>query len=268
MVDHPLATELPRLISCLALAIPRIQLALLFVPLMGLKETRGLLKSGIVVAVALPVAASNFYTIDTAAIGAMGMIMLLLKEAAIGIVIGVLLSLPFHMFASIGFIIDNQRGATSGQAFDPTLGSTSFLGQFMEKAFTVMIIELGMFSMLFGLVINTYVLWPSWEFFPEPLLTGQELLANYFSDMTQKVMLYVLPILIVMLLIDLAFAVLGLFSPQLQIYFISMPAKTLVALLCLVIYASSLYYYGQLEIEKTLDLKELLPTLFKVGGNT
>jgi type III secretion protein T len=266
-MDTLLALDLSRLVTCLALAIPRIQLALLFVPLMALKETRGLLKSSVVIAVGLPVAASNFYSLDVSSIGAVGMVMLLIKEATIGIVLGVLLSLPFHLFSSIGFIIDNQRGATSGQAFDPALGNTSFLGLFMEKAFTVMIIEVGLFSLIFGLLIHTYVLWPSWEFFPEPLTSGQLLLSDYFSDMTRKIMLYVLPILIIMLLIDLAFAILGLFSPQLQIYFIAMPAKTLVALFGLALYASSLYYYGQLEMEKILDLQSLLPTLFRVGGH-
>lgn len=263
-MDGELFFNMSRAVTCMALAIPRIHLALMFVPVMALKETQGLVKSGVVLAVSLPIAVSNYYILDTTELGSMGILFLMLKEAAIGMVIGYLLSLPFNLFVSIGAIIDNQRGATSGQAFDPTLGNTTLLGSFMQRAFVVMLIEAGMFGLIFGLIIDTYVLWPSWNFYPEPLLTGQDLIIDYFSVMTQKIMLYVLPILVVMLLIDLAFAILGVFSPQLQVFFLSMPAKSLVALLCLAIYASTLFYYGQLEIEKILDLRKLLPLLFQV----
>jgi type III secretion protein T len=263
-MDSEIIANLSRALICLALAVPRVHLALMFVPMMALKETQGLIRSGIVLAVALPIAVSNFYSLEVTTIGTIGTMFMMLKEAAIGIVLGYLLSLPFNLFISVGAIIDNQRGATSGQAVDPTLGNTSLLGSFMQKAFVIVLIEAGSFGLIFGLVMDTYVLWPSWQFYPEPLLSGQALIIDYFSVMTQKIMLYVLPILVVMLLIDLAFAVLGLFSPQLQVYFLSMPAKSLVALLCLAMYATTLFYYGQLEIEKIVHLRKLLPTLFHV----
>lgn len=265
-MDNEIIVNLSRALICLSLAVPRIHLALMFVPIMALKETQGLVRSGIVLAVSLPIAVSNYYSLDISEIGTIGVMFLMLKEAAIGIVLGYLLSLPFNLFISVGAIIDNQRGATSGQAVDPTLGNTALLGAFMQKAFVIVLIEAGTFGLIFGLVIDTYVLWPSWQFYPQPLLSGQELIIEYFSVMTQKVMLYVLPILVVMLLIDLAFAILGLFSPQLQVYFLSMPAKSVVGLLCLALYATTLFYYGQLEVEKLVHLRKLLPTIFQVDS--
>ena len=140
------------------------------------------------------------------------------------------------------------------------------LGAFMQKAFVIVLIQAGSFGLIFGLIMDTYVLWPSWQFYPEPLLSGQAIVIDYFSVITQKIMLYVLPILVVMLLIDLAFAVLSLFSPQMQVYFLSMPAKSLIALLCLAIYATTLFYYGQEEFEKLVHLRKLLPLLFRVDS--
>lgn len=251
----------------LALAMPRMHMALMFVPVMGLKEIQGLVKIAIVIGVSIPVAVHNYYTVDTVDLGSAGYTLIVLKESIIGAILGLLLSLPFNLFLSVGAIIDNQRGATSGQMFDPTLGNTSLLGAFMQKTFSILLIEAGMFYILFGLVMDTYVLWPVWDFYPEPLFTGQEIILNEFSSMTQKIMLYTMPILIIMLLIDLAFAVLGLFSPQLQVYFLSMPAKSVVALAALVMYSGSLWYYGVLEIENYQKLHRLLPLMFKVSDD-
>lgn len=247
--------------SSLGLAMPRAMVALLFVPAMALKELRGLLKTAVVVATAMPVAVSNYYSIDYESFHSLSLAFTLLKEAAIGMLIGVLLSLPFNIFISVGAIIDNQRGATSGQMADPALGQTTFLGSFMQRTFVIVMIEAGMFGLLFSIIIDSYALWPVAANFPEMLFSGEQLVISQFSDMTQKIMLYVLPVLIVMLMIDLGFAILGLFSPQMQVYFLSMPAKSIVALLVLALYATSMWYYGVLELERFNDLKANLPLL-------
>ncbi|TQV84085.1 EscT/YscT/HrcT family type III secretion system export apparatus protein [Exilibacterium tricleocarpae] len=261
-MDQVLFQNISQAILSLALAMPRIHLALLFVPAMGLKEVRGLLKTAIVISVAMPIAAKNYYTVDPSNFGPLKIAFIMLKEAGIGMVIGFLLSLPFHLFLSIGAIIDNQRGATSGQMFDPSLGSTTLLGSFMQKTFVVLIIEAGLFATIFMLVIETYIFWPISDIFPKPLFSGEQLVIEQFSDMTQKIMLYVLPVLVVTLLVDLAFAIIGLFSPQLQVFFLSMPAKSLVSLLALAMYAGSLWYYGMLEVEAFNNLKASLNLLF------
>lgn len=246
----------------LSLAMPRVYIALLLVPAMGLKEAKGLIKTGIVIATTIPVSVSNYYNIDPSDYGALNMAFIMLKEAAIGLVIGYLLSLPFHLFMSIGAIIDNQRGATSGQMFDPALGSTTLLGSFMQKTFVIMIIEAGLFASIFAVLIKTYYFWPVSDVFPEPLFSGEQFIVDQFNTMTRHIMLYVLPVLIVTLLVDLGFAVVGLFSPQLQVFFLSMPAKSLASLLTLVLYASTLWYYGLLEVGKFSDLENSMQLLF------
>ncbi len=262
-MDQALYNDLFHAASSLALAIPRVHLALLFVPAMALKELKGLLKTAVVIAVALPVAVQNFYTIDFSELTVYSIAFTVLKEAGIGMVLGFLLSLPFNIFLSAGAIIDNQRGATSGQLFDPTLGSTTFLGTFMQRTFAIVLIEAGMFALIFSVVIDSFVVWAVFEPFPELLFSGEQYVINQFNDMTIKIVLYVMPILVVMLLIDLGFSILGLFSPQLQVYSMAMPAKTLVALLVLVMYASTMWYYSLLEAEKFNDLKDSLPIIMK-----
>lgn len=242
---------------------PRVHVALLFVPAMALKEIKGLLKTAVIIAVALPVAVNNYYSIDFTSLGIIHLAFVLLKEAAIGVIIGVLLSLPFNIFISVGAIIDNQRGATSGQMADPALGQTTFLGSFMQRTFVIIMIEAGMFGLLFSILLDSFLLWPVVDNFPKLLFSGEQLVISQFSDMTQKIILYVLPVLIVMLLIDLGFAMLGLFSPQMQVYFLSMPAKSITALFVLVLYASTMWYYGVLELERFNDLKASLPLLME-----
>lgn len=260
-MDQSIYHNINHAIISLAIAMPRIHLAFLFIPAMGLKEVKGLLKTAIVIAISIPIAVKSYYTFDPSEFGSLKMSFILLKEAGIGLIIGYLLSLPFNLFLSIGAIIDNQRGATSGQMFDPSLGNTTLLGSFMQKTFVILLIEAGLFSLIFMLVIETFVLWPISDVVPEALFSGEKLIVEQFNSMTQKIMLYVLPVLVVTLLVDLAFAVLGLFSPQLQVFFLSMPAKSLVSLLTLALYASSLWYYGLLEVENFNDLRESLPLL-------
>ncbi|VUD40252.1 hypothetical protein TDB9533_00035 [Thalassocella blandensis] len=261
-MEQDLIHNVHHALMSIALAMPRIYIALLLVPAMGLKEAKGLIKTGIVVATAIPVAVNNYYNVDPSAYGPLNIAFIMLKEAAIGMVIGYLLSLPFHLFMSIGAIIDNQRGATSGQMFDPALGSTTLLGSFMQKTFVIMIIEAGLFATIFSVITKTYLFWPISEVIPEPLFSGEQYIIDQFNTMTRHIMLYVLPVLIVTLLVDLGFAVVGLFSPQLQVFFLSMPAKSLASLLTLVLYASTLWYYGLLEVGKYADLQDSMHLLF------
>ncbi|MCD3082962.1 SPI-1 type III secretion system export apparatus protein SpaR, partial [Salmonella enterica subsp. enterica serovar Enteritidis] len=61
------------------------------------------------------------------------MIPLVLQEAAVGVMLGCLLSWPFWVMHALGCIIDNQRGATLSSSIDPANGiDTSEMANFLN----------------------------------------------------------------------------------------------------------------------------------------
>src|SRR4030095_8496129 len=64
------------------------------------------------------------------------LVALLLKEAFVGFVLGYLVAIPFWAFEAVGFIIDNQRGASIAATINPLTGNDSSpLGLMFNQAF-------------------------------------------------------------------------------------------------------------------------------------
>lgn len=181
--------------------------------------------------------------------------LLVLKEAAIGLMLGILLALPFWLFEAVGNMIDNQRGATFGQQMDPMSGSEDLtVGRFTGMAFGVLFVQVG------ALVSMVKILSESFAVFPVDMgLPRLEMpLLDWFIMLYQQhLMLFVLlaaPVVLGMLLVEFALAIMSVYAPNLQVYNLASGMKTVVGLFLLAIYARFLYEFGVTELFQQLDL--------------
>jgi type III secretion protein T len=232
-------------ISSIALSLPRILTCFLIVPVLSGRQLQGMMRIAVGVGIAAPVAVGIFYQHEVVDLSAMQMFGLFIKESLIGLLIGFLLATPFWIFESIGTLFDTQRGALMGQQLNPETGSmSSVTGTLLMQSAIVLMIELGAFAWLFGLLMDSYVVWPALAWLPDFTPDAQGLIIAEFVFMAKMFVLYSLPLVLVLVFIEFVFALVGVYSPQLQVYFLAMPAKSLAGFIVLILYAGMLWQYG------------------------
>ncbi|MCG8530921.1 MAG: type III secretion system export apparatus subunit SctT [Desulfovibrionales bacterium] len=166
------------------------------------------------------------------------LMVVVIKEAIIGLLIGYLLGLLFWTAEGMGFIIDNQRGASMASSLDPLSGqSSSPLGSMFFQTIVMLFFTTGAFVSFIGFVMHSYVTWPVFSFVPN-LENKQlvDLFIDQFALLIKSVFVLAGPILIVCFLTDLGLGLINRFAPQLNVFFLSMPVKSGLALFVLIIY--------------------------------
>ncbi|MEK7346586.1 MAG: type III secretion system export apparatus subunit SctT [Pseudomonadota bacterium] len=164
------------------------------------------------------------------------LLLILGKEALIGLLLGFLLALPFWLFEAIGFIVDNQRGANMAAMLNPLTGSESSpLGLLMNMAFITFYIAIGGMHVLLGVVYDSYKLWDPLQFWPHFDAEFADLVFPQLNRMLQHCLLLAAPAMLVMLLAELSLALISRFTPQLQVFFLAMPIKSALGIFMLAI---------------------------------
>ena len=215
---------------------PRIMLATLLIPIFA----KQLLPAGARAAVALGLASvallgTASQSLDLSISTSM-LMLLLLKEAAIGLMIGLAFGMIFHVAKSIGEIIDYQTASTFSQGVDPVNGQqTSTLGMLLEHTFLAFAIASGGLLMFAEVSIMSYQLWPVSELIPDITSRVASLLVFESSRLLAFALLLAGPMLLVAFMIDLGVGFLGRSAPQLNLLGISLPLKSPIALFVLLL---------------------------------
>lgn len=166
---------------------------------------------------------------------------LLIKESLIGLLMGFFLSLTFSIAESAGDFIDNQRGASIASLFNPAAGTqASPLGLFLSQAFIAWFILAGGLLLLFEFFFASFRAYPATHALP---VFGPHALAamlDMFAAFIKLALLVAAPIVFSMLIAELGLGLVSRFAPQLNVFFISMPLKSLVAIFLLLVYLRTL----------------------------
>ncbi len=191
---------------------------------------------------------------------------LLLKEVALGILLGVLLSMPFWMFEAVGALLDNQRGALAGGQLNPSLGpdATPIGHLFKQLAIFLLISTLGL-GALTQVIWDSYLIWPPTVWFPLPAANGMGLFIDLLGDTFTHMLLYAAPFIAVLLLLEFGFALLGVYSQQLQVSTLAPPIKSLAGIGILLLYFALLQDLIVGRMGLLGDLKHVLGLLIKVA---
>jgi len=160
------------------------------------------------------------------------------KELLIGFLLAYTAGVIFWAMLSVGFIIDNQRGAGMAQATDPASGEpTSLFGGFLHQATIYILFSSGAFLQMLLLLLSSYAACPpGFELSAEARGTIPAYLLGQFSRLMIMTILFAAPIMLVCLLTDVSLGIVNRISPQLNVFFLSMPIKSALALFMIMLY--------------------------------
>ncbi|PID39082.1 MAG: hypothetical protein CSA65_07355 [Proteobacteria bacterium] len=161
----------------------------------------------------------------------------IVKEALIGAALGFLVSLVFHAAASAGFLADTARGASNSQVLVPQTGAKSTtLGVLFFQLALVLFIALGGHRLLLMAIGGSYQALPI-DVFPSVRSLGAFALlcAKLSGELILLAVSLAAPVIAALLLTDITLGWVNRFAPQLNVFFLAMPAKALLGIAVLII---------------------------------
>lgn len=164
------------------------------------------------------------------------LVTLLLKELFVGFLLGFLISMPFSIVQSAGIMIDHQRGGSSLMVNDPTIqNQSSPLGTMFNMVLIWLFYYIDGPFIFFEAILTSYEVIPADKFFAGGFFSksssfwqGQIALLNQVMIISIRL---ATPALIVILMTDFFLGIANRLAPQVQITFLGMPLKSLLALL-------------------------------------
>ncbi|MGU9855687.1 type III secretion system export apparatus subunit SctT [Pseudomonas sp. LF245] len=250
-------------LSSLVIAMARIYPCAMLVAAFCFQHVRGMPRHTIVMVLALLPAPGIHAALEGQDYSALLLGALVLKEVTLGLLLGVLLSMPFWMFESVGALLDNQRGALAGGQLNPSLGpdATPIGHLFKQLAIFLLMISLGLGAMT-QVIWDSYLIWPATVWFPLPAANGLGLFLGLLADTFTHMMLYAAPFIAVLLLLEFGIALLGVYSQQLQVSTLAPPVKSLAGLGILLLYFALLQDLIVGRMSLLGDLKHTLGLMF------
>ncbi|MGB3471687.1 MAG: type III secretion system export apparatus subunit SctT [Erythrobacter sp.] len=207
----------------------RFGFAFLMLPLFSPQQIPAMVRNSLIITFGL-VTLSLPIAFEPQALSATQWVLLLGREVAAGVVLGLFFGTFLWAMASAGEIIDTKSGATIAQIVDPVSGSTqslsaTFLGRFAQVTF----VSAGGLTLLLGTLMLSFGIWPmgpggiSLDIGAVRLFEGE--LGRFF----QIAFFIASPVLMVLFIIDLGMGVLNRFAPNFNVFMLSLSIKTTAA---------------------------------------
>jgi type III secretion protein T len=198
----------------------------------------GLLRSSIALVIALPIIPIVLDAVVTTQLSSTIIAALLIKEMLIGAVIGVAFGIPFWAAEAAGDLVDLQRGSTAAQLLDPlALAESNITATLLTIILLALFFITGGFSLLAKGIYDSYGLWPAASFTPVLGVDSVAPLLRMLDRIMQIAVLMVAPIVIALLLADIALGFLSRITPQFHVFDLSLAVKNLLFTFLMAIYA-------------------------------
>lgn len=229
-------------LTALLLVLPRASGFFLFLPFFSNQILPAMAKFALFTTLILPAiphghASLLAYTQESGPITATVFLLLLFKESLLGIIVGFATALIFRVPGMVGDFIDNQRGTSIAQVFNPAQGDqSSNLGAFLGQVFIVWFLLSGGLTSLLTLLYESYRVVPPTAFLPRFERATLDALISIFAATLHLLVVLAAPMIFIMMLVDLSLGLANRFAPQLNVFFLAMPIKSVVALFALALY--------------------------------
>lgn len=259
MLDWNAFSEFKSFLMALAWTQPRILGLFVAIPIFPRNVLPGMLRLGMAAGLGLVVAPTLMTALETVPLGAAQMVMLLVKEAFVGFVLGCLIAVPFWAFEAVGFLVDNQRGASIASTLNPLTGDDSSpLGILFNQAFIVFFFISGGFLVMLDMLYDSFRLWDVFAWSPHFRAESVPVLVKQILRLVELTLLLSSPVIVAMFLAEMGLALVSRFVPQLQVFFLAMPIKSALAFLILVLYTATIFEYGQHLVDDLPGILNLL----------
>lgn len=212
------------------LVLARVSGALVFVPLPGFRSAVEPARAAL--AISFTLALAGRWPIVNAAIDPGVVLIWVAAEAVVGIAIGVSLAIALECFGMAAQILGTQAGYAYASTIDPTSEADSGVLLVMAQLFAGMLFfALGLDRELLRLFARSLEKLPPGTFVPSPSST--EAVIRLGGMLFTFGVRLALPVVALLLLVDVALALLGRLNQQLQLLSLAFPLKMLLALLVL-----------------------------------
>eukprot|EP01037_Dinobryon_pediforme_P020123 gene20123-20670_t len=253
-------------IIAVMLTLPRIYAFLTASQLLNSNSIPMLPRTACILSLALFAVPLNMEYASTFDRTAMNFIGYFAKEVAIGFLIGYLVGWTFSVVQGAGGLIDNQRGAAIASSIDPLQGEESSpLGLMFSQVFLTYLFTTGAFMLLLGVLYRSYVLWPATK--AVPIISDQfpVMALQLFDYSMRTAIVMAAPIVAIMFVAEFSLAMISRFSPQIQVFVLAMPIKSMLAIIVLIYYFQSLMPFAQQQVLTSRDLTERLYEILRHG---
>lgn len=223
--------EQGKAITIFALMFARMIIIVNLVPFLGGKNAPAPVKMGLgilLTALLWPMVAHN--VVGPLPSGAFQFTLMMLKEVFIGFTIGFVTAEIFYVVEMSGQIIDTVRGANQIQLMIPELQErSSAYGDMNYQLMLILFLAADLHLLFFHGLVDSYISIPinSWP----PMSAGMPVFFEQFMFMLSEIFLVAvtlaMPVAVVCLVIDIGFGLMNRVAPQINAYFMSMPAKAL-----------------------------------------
>jgi type III secretion protein T len=163
------------------------------------------------------------------------LILYFFKELFVGFVIGFMISIPFIIVQNAGIIIDHQRGGASLMVNDPTIqNQSSPLGTLFNLVLIYIFFSINGPFYLIDALVTSYEIIPPDGFLGQNFFLKESSFWSTQISLLNKVMIISIqlatPALLAILMTDVFLGIANRLAPQVQITFLGMPLKSLLAL--------------------------------------
>lgn len=230
------ATDPVRLLILLGLSSVRLYVVFLIFPPTADGILQGVVRNGIVLLFSSFVAYGQ-PLVAMQSLGSTFMIVMALKEAIIGLVLGFAASTVFWVAESAGTYIDDLTGYNNAQMTNPlreeaATPTSILLSQVASVAFWV----LGGMTFLLAIVYESYNWWPIISKAPVATNVIESFVLNQTDTLMQTVAKLATPIMFVLVLIDIAIGLAAKSAQKLDLVNLSQPVKGAVTVFILALF--------------------------------
>ena len=209
-----------------------------------------------------------YYTVSSPGFEIDGLFLLLvLKEAMIGLMIGFFAYMLFSAVQTAGGFIDFQMGFSMANVIDPQTGVQSpLMGQYLYTFALLFLLAIDGHHLLLDGIFYSYEFIPlSTDFLPfgnEEILT---LMLEFFTQAFIIAFQMSIPIVGSLFLVDIALGIVARTVPQMNIFVIGFPIKIIVSLILIVITMGTTLFLVKGILNTTLE--GLRSLMYLLGGS-
>jgi len=222
-----------------ALTLPRLLAVFTTVPFLSGNLMSGQVRNGFVLVLAIFIspAASDLPVLTLG-----GWVLIAVKEAFIGMLLGLGFGIFVWAVQSVGDLVDFQTGSANAPFFDPIGGHEGGpTGQFLGWVVITLFMSAGGLLAMLRVVVDSFRLWPVASFYPH---VG-DMLERFVIHQGDTLFLWTVklaaPVIFVLLLVELGIGLIGRIAPQLNVFVFAQPVKSVLANLMLLLFMYFLY---------------------------
>ena len=216
-----------------ALIMARVMAIVVLVPFLGGKNAPMEVKMGVGVTLTLllwPTVLSNLDETRGLPLSPLGFLMMMMKETFVGLVIGYVAAKIFYVVEIAGQLIDILRGANQIQLQVPEIEErSSAFGSLQFQLLLALFLALDLHHVFIESLFNSFVAVPLNDFphFQAGFWAFVDYNARISADILAVAVLLAMPVGIVTLVTETAFGLINRVAPQINAYFMAMPAKVI-----------------------------------------